>query len=66
VAHTCNPSYSGGWGQEDRSSKPAQETVHETLSRKKSSKNGLVERHKVLTWSSKPGTAKRIKKRERE
>jgi hypothetical protein len=24
VAHTCNPSYSGGRGQEDHSSKPAQ------------------------------------------
>jgi hypothetical protein len=24
VAHTCNPSYSGGRDQEDRSSKPAQ------------------------------------------
>jgi hypothetical protein len=24
VAHTCNPSYSGGRGQEDCSSKPAQ------------------------------------------
>jgi hypothetical protein len=32
VAHTCNPIYSGGRDQEDRSSKPAWETVLETLS----------------------------------
>jgi hypothetical protein len=24
VAHACNPSYLGDWGQEDHSSKPAQ------------------------------------------
>jgi hypothetical protein len=34
VAHTCNPRYSGGRDQRDRGSKPAQQIVHETLSRK--------------------------------
>jgi hypothetical protein len=34
VAHLCNPSYSGGRGQEDSSSKPARQIVHKTLSRK--------------------------------
>jgi hypothetical protein len=34
-AHACNPSYSGGRDQEDHSSKPAWQIVHETLSRKK-------------------------------
>jgi hypothetical protein len=34
VAHTCNPSYSGGRNQEDHSSKSAQDIVHETLSLK--------------------------------
>jgi hypothetical protein len=24
VAHVCNPSYLGGWGQEDKGSRPAQ------------------------------------------
>jgi hypothetical protein len=33
----CNPSYSGGRDEEDRSSKPAWEIVHKTLSRKKPS-----------------------------
>jgi hypothetical protein len=35
VAHTCNPSYSGGRYEEDRGSKPSRQIVHETLSRKK-------------------------------
>jgi hypothetical protein len=34
VAHTCNPSYSGGRDQEDHSSKPARKIVLKTLSRK--------------------------------
>jgi hypothetical protein len=34
TAHACNPSYSGGRDQEDRSSKPAEQLVHETLSQK--------------------------------
>jgi hypothetical protein len=40
VAHTCNPSYSGGREQEDQSSKLA----YETLSQKqnKNNKKGLV------------------------
>jgi hypothetical protein len=32
VAHTYNPSYSGGRDQEDHGSKPDRQTVHETLS----------------------------------
>jgi hypothetical protein len=32
VAHTCNPSYSGGRDQEDHSLKPAGQIVQETLS----------------------------------
>jgi hypothetical protein len=34
VAHACNPSYSGGRDQEECSSKPPWQIVHETLSRK--------------------------------
>jgi hypothetical protein len=34
VAHTYNPSYSGGRHQEDHSSKPAWQIVSETLSQK--------------------------------
>jgi hypothetical protein len=39
VAHTCNPSYSGGRNQEDCGSKPAQQIVHEILSLKTLHKN---------------------------
>jgi hypothetical protein len=35
--HAYNPSYSGGWDQEDHSSRPAQ-IVHETLPQKKNHK----------------------------
>jgi hypothetical protein len=31
VAHTYNPSYSGGRDQEDQGSKPARQIVHKTL-----------------------------------
>jgi hypothetical protein len=34
VAHTCNPSYSGGRDQEDYGSNPAGQIVCETLSQK--------------------------------
>jgi hypothetical protein len=34
VTHVCNPSYSGGRDQEDRSSKPVGQIVQEILSRK--------------------------------
>jgi hypothetical protein len=43
VAHTCNPSYSGGRDPEDHSLKPAQaNSICETLSGK-NYKKGLVE-----------------------
>jgi hypothetical protein len=36
VAHTCNPSYSGGRGQEDHGLKPAQEnSLPDPISKKK-------------------------------
>jgi hypothetical protein len=47
VAHACNPSYSGGRDQEDHGSKPAGQTVRETLSQKKPTGKGLVEWLKV-------------------
>jgi hypothetical protein len=37
VAHTCNPSYSGGRDQEDQGSKSTQQIVLKTLSQKKPS-----------------------------
>jgi hypothetical protein len=41
VAHTCNPSYSGGRAQEDHSSKPAQaNTLRDTISEKTLEKKG--------------------------
>jgi hypothetical protein len=39
VAHTCNPSYSGGRDQEDRSSKPAQANSSRDPILKKTSQN---------------------------
>jgi hypothetical protein len=46
VAHTCDPSYSGGRDWEDGGSKPAQ-IVCETLSQKYLTQKGLVEWLKV-------------------
>jgi hypothetical protein len=44
VAHACNPSYSGGRDQEDRSSKPAQaNSSRDPISKKPITKKGLVE-----------------------
>jgi hypothetical protein len=34
VAHACNPSYVGGWDQEDYNLKEPKQIVHETLSPK--------------------------------
>jgi hypothetical protein len=47
LAHACNPSYSGVRDQEDRSSKPTQQIVLKTTSRKKNHNKGLVELLKV-------------------
>jgi hypothetical protein len=48
VAHTCNPSYSGGRDQEDHGSKPAQanSSGDPTLKKKTMQKKGLAEWHK--------------------
>jgi hypothetical protein len=58
VAHTCNPSYSGGRDQDDGGSKPAWANgcVRPYL-KKPSTKIGLVEWLKVKALSSSPGTA---------
>jgi hypothetical protein len=48
VAHTCNPSYSGGRDQEDHSSKPAQaNSSQDPISKIPITKIGLVEWLKV-------------------
>jgi hypothetical protein len=52
VAHTYNPSYSGGRDQEDHGLKP-------TLSEKLFTKIGLVEWLKVKALSSSPSTTKK-------
>jgi hypothetical protein len=39
VAHTCNPSYSGGRDQEDHGWKPPGQIVFETLTQRKKKKN---------------------------
>jgi hypothetical protein len=44
VAHTCNPSYSGGRDQENLDSKPAQaNSFPKSWKKKKNHKKGLVE-----------------------
>jgi hypothetical protein len=67
VAHTCNPSYSGGRDQEDCGSKP---TLGKWFSRphlkKSHHKKGLVEWLKVKALSSSPSTAERKKERKKE
>jgi hypothetical protein len=44
VAHTCNPSYSGGRDQEDHSLKPALANSSETLSQKKKKKKNSTQK----------------------
>jgi hypothetical protein len=66
VAHTCNPSYSGGSDQEDQSLSQLGQTVHETLSQKNTSQKGLVEWLKVKALSSNPSTTKKKKKKKKE
>jgi hypothetical protein len=59
VAHACNPSYSGGRGQEDHSSKPARGNS----SRDPISKNRSGEVAQGEGLSSSPSTAKKERKK---
>jgi hypothetical protein len=59
VAHTCNPSYSGGRDQQDRGSKPDQAKSFQDPISKNPSQKSLVEWLKVKALSSKPSTAKK-------
>jgi hypothetical protein len=64
VAHTCNPSYSGGRDQKDHSSKPAQgNSSRHPILKKPITKKGLVEWLKVQALSSNPRTTKKKKKK---
>jgi hypothetical protein len=59
MAHTCNPSYSGGRDQEDRGLKPARaNSSTRSYLEKPFTKIGLVEWLKVKALSSSPSTAK--------
>jgi hypothetical protein len=61
VAHVCNPSYSGGRNQEDRSSKPTQaNSSTRPYLEKPFTKIGLVEWLKVKALSSSPSTTKKL------
>jgi hypothetical protein len=62
VAHSCNPSYSGGTDQEDCGLKPAWTNSSETLSRKYPSQKRWVEWLKVKDLSSSHSTARKKKK----
>jgi hypothetical protein len=57
VAHTCNPSYSGGRDQEDHGSKPARANSSQAPLKNRSQKIGLVEWFKVKALISSPRTA---------
>jgi hypothetical protein len=59
VAHTCNPSYSGGRDQEDLHLKPGQANSLCEPILKKTNKKGLVEWLKAL--SSSPRTTNKTK-----
>jgi hypothetical protein len=60
VAHSCNPSYSGGRDQENHGSKPAQANSSMRLYVEKPfTKIGLVEWLKVMALSSNPSTKKK-------
>jgi hypothetical protein len=61
VAHTCNPSHSGGGAQEDCGWKPAQANSFKTLSLKKKPSQKWAEWLRVKTLSSSPSTAKKKK-----
>jgi ribosomal protein S21 len=67
VAHTYNPSYSGGRDQEDCSSKaaPANSSARPYL-KKLFTKIGLVRWLKVKVLSSSPSTTKKKKKKEKK
>jgi hypothetical protein len=66
VAHVCNPSYSRGRDQEDRSSKPAREnSFTRPYLEKPFTKIGLlVEWLRVKALSSNPSTTKKKRKKE--
>jgi hypothetical protein len=60
VAHTYNPSYSGGRDQEDHDSKPVQaNSSMRPYLEKPFTKTGLVEWLKVKALSSSPSTSKK-------
>jgi hypothetical protein len=62
VAHACNPSFSGGRDQEDRSLKPAQVNISmRPYLEKPFTKIGLVEWLKVKALSSSSSTSKKKK-----
>jgi hypothetical protein len=66
VAHACNPSYSEGRDQKDRSSKPTLGKQFERTHLKKTlHKKGLVEWLKVKALSSSPSTTKKRKKKKK-
>jgi hypothetical protein len=63
VDHACNPSYSGGRDQEDRSSKPARaKTSEDPILKTPNTKKVLVEWLKVKALNSNPSTARKKKK----
>jgi hypothetical protein len=60
VAHTCNPSYSGGGDQEDCGSQPARaNSSQDPISKNTQETKGLVEWLKVKALSSSPSSTKK-------
>jgi hypothetical protein len=72
VAHTCNPSYSGGRAQEDHGLKPAWANIVRPYLKKKKTKipknhkTRLVEWLNVKALSSNTTTAKKKKKKKKK
>jgi hypothetical protein len=69
VIHACNPSYSGGRDQMDRSSNSSKrpylkKKTKQQQQQQQNHKKGLVEWHKVRAWNSIPSTGKKKKKGE--
>jgi hypothetical protein len=63
VAHTCNPTYSGGRDQEDCGSKPAgANSLSDPILKKNppQEKDGMVEWLKVEALSSNPSTTQNL------
>jgi hypothetical protein len=67
VAHSCNPSYSGGRDQEDRSLKPVQEnSSQDPVSKKPTTKKGWLSGSRWRPWVRAPVPEKKKKRKKHQ